>query len=108
MAEVVRVTEANTLEREVEQALRSMVRRHGGYCLKWVSPGNSGVPDRIILLPRGGIIFAETKKPKGGRPSALQIVWSDRLAALGFSHRFIYSKQDVFELETEIERRERH
>lgn len=72
------------LEKEIERAMRDMVERHGGLCLKWVCPGWSGVPDRIILLPGGRVIFAEIKRPKGGRLSALQVWWRERLRGLGF------------------------
>ena len=47
------------LEKEIERALVDMVRQRRGYCHKWVCPGWSGVPDRIILLPGGRVIFAE-------------------------------------------------
>ena len=33
--------------------------------MKFVSPGNDGVPDRIIVLPGGGVIFVELKDTKG-------------------------------------------
>ena len=44
-----------TLEKDIERKLVDMVKRHGGLCLKWVCPGWSGVPDRIVLLPPGKI-----------------------------------------------------
>ena len=40
------------LEKEIERKLRLMVVKHGGLCLKWVCPGWSGVPDRIVLMPK--------------------------------------------------------
>lgn len=87
------------LEREIEGKLRQMVERHGGMCLKWVCPGWSGVPDRIILLPGGRIIFAETKRPKGGRLSKLQEWWARTLRALGFHYVVIWNLVDVETLE---------
>lgn len=50
-------------EKQIEQQLVSAVRRMGGICPKWVSPGLDGVPDRIILLPGGHMAFAELKAP---------------------------------------------
>lgn len=91
-----------TLEKEVESKLVAMVRRHGGKCPKWVSPGWAGVPDRIILLPRGRVIFVETKRPKGGRPSALQKRWRKWLTELGFDHYFVYTPEQVDWLELVI------
>lgn len=50
-------------EKEIEQALVRAVRLRGGLCPKWTSPGMDGVPDRIVLLPRGKMAFVETKAP---------------------------------------------
>lgn len=33
--------------------------------MKFVSPGNDGVPDRIVVLPGGGVIFIELKSTQG-------------------------------------------
>lgn len=78
------------LEKEIEAKLRRMVEGAGGRCLKWVCPGWSGVPDRIVLLPGGRVAFVETKRPKGGRLSALQIKWAEWLVELGFSYWCIW------------------
>ena len=83
------------LERDIEQKLRRMVERRGGWCLKWVCPGWAGVPDRIILLPGGRVIFAETKRPKGGRLSKLQEKWRDWLTELGFRYWQIWDGDDL-------------
>lgn len=89
------------LEKEVERALRLMVERHGGLCLKWVCPGWSGVPDRIILLPGGRVIFAELKRPEGGRLSVLQTWWQHRLRSLGFTSVVVSNLSAVEALEKE-------
>ena len=51
-------------EKEIEKRLVAEVKRNGGICPKFVSPGYSGMPDRIILLPKGKIAFAELKAPR--------------------------------------------
>jgi hypothetical protein len=89
----------STLEKEVEQKLRRMVQARGGLCLKWVCPGWAGVPDRILLLPRGRVIFVELKRPKGGIVSPLQKWWRSKLLQLGFDHYFIYNTEDVQDLD---------
>ena len=76
----------STLEKDIEKKLREMIEEHGGKCVKWVCPGWVGVPDRLVLLPGGRIHFVETKRPKGGRYSAMQDKWRDWLHALGFSY----------------------
>lgn len=83
------------LEKDIEKKLRLMVERHGGLCLKWVCPGWSGVPDRIILLPGGHILFAETKRPKGGKVEKLQQWWRKKLNGLGFKAYIVWSEEDV-------------
>lgn len=87
-----------TLEKDIERKLVKAVESRGGYCFKWVCPGMAGVPDRIILLPGPGIIFAETKKPKGGKLSALQIYIGKLLTRLGFDYRVLWSEKDILAL----------
>ena len=65
----------NPLEKEIEGKLRKAVKVRGGACLKWVCPGWSGVPDRIVLLPGGRVLFVETKRPQGATLARLQEWW---------------------------------
>jgi hypothetical protein len=85
------------LEKEIERKLVDLVKKYGGRCEKWVCPGWSGVPDRIVILPGGTVMFVETKRPKGGRYSALQDKWRDWLTALGCHY---YRIKDVEQLAT--------
>ncbi len=55
--------EEDMQEKTIEAKLKKYVEVIGCRCLKFVSPGFTGVPDRIILLPGGKIIFAELKSP---------------------------------------------
>lgn len=48
-------------EKATEKFLRDEVKRLGGRSYKWVSPGCSGVPDRIVILPGERIFFVELK-----------------------------------------------
>lgn len=83
------------LERDIEAKLTRKVRQYGGVCLKWVCPGWAGVPDRIVLLPGGKVVFVELKRPQGGRLSDLQKWWAKRLIDMGFEHWTIWSKEDL-------------
>lgn len=38
-------------EKRIEQRLVRNAEARGGRAFKWVSPGVSGVPDRLVLLP---------------------------------------------------------
>lgn len=85
------------LEKDIEKRLVREVKKLGGLCLKWVSPGNSGVPDRIVLMPGGKAIFVELKRPEG-REEALQRYWKATLEALGFDCYTIYDYTEMQEL----------
>ena len=52
-------------ESEIEGRLRDGVKRLGGKAFKFVSPGNAGVPDRLVVLPGGKTIFADLKTDTG-------------------------------------------
>ena len=93
------ITDRNVLEKDIEEKLRKMVESHGGKCLKWVCPGWSGVPDRIVLLPGGRIIFVETKRPKGGKLSKMQEKWAEWLDGMDFMVTVAWSEADVWALE---------
>ena len=50
------------MEKTYEQKLKTRVERECfGLCLKLVTPGFTGIPDRLILLPIGRVVFVETK-----------------------------------------------
>lgn len=58
-------------EKTIEEYLRDQVKAIGGKAYKFVSPRNAGVPDRLVCLPGGKVIFVELKAP-GKKPTALQ------------------------------------
>lgn len=73
------------LEKEVEKYLCRQVKNElFGWALKFVSPGQNGVPDRIVLIPQGKIYFIETKAPNK-KLRKLQCYVRDKIRALGFS-----------------------
>lgn len=75
-------------EREIEKILVAEVKRLGGRAYKWVSPGNDGVPDRIVIFPQRPPVFVELKKDTG-RLSPLQKSQITRLEALGQDVRVV-------------------
>ena len=78
-------------EKEIEKTLISRVRKSGGLCLKFVSPGWDGAPDRLCLLPGGRLFFTELKRP-GGKMRPLQERRRKQLEELGFEVVLIDSK----------------
>lgn len=53
------------LESTIERHLVNGIKKLGGLCFKFESPGNPGVPDRIIITPTGKVIFVELKSETG-------------------------------------------
>ena len=58
-------------EKQLEHLFLMEVKSVGGLALKFVSPGFSGVPDRLVLIPDGKVAFVEVKAP-GQHPRPLQ------------------------------------
>lgn len=80
-------------ESEIEKLLVREVKRKGGEAYKFTSPGRSGVPDRLVLMPIPvecqGVIaryikFIELKAP-GKKPRPIQVREMERLRKLGFA-----------------------
>lgn len=69
-------------EKTTERYLSREVKARGGQSYKWVSPGCSGVPDRIVILPGGKIFFVELKS-EGKTSTKLQQKRQTELRALG-------------------------
>jgi hypothetical protein len=85
------------LEKDIEKKLKKEVEKFNGMCLKFSIPGRAGMPDRIVLLPGGRIVFVELKRPgKNLRP--LQKKRFKQLRDLGFRAVKIDSVKSVGEL----------
>lgn len=69
-------------EKDIEKILVAEVKKLGGRAYKWTSPGNDGVPDRIVIFPGRAPVFVELKTDTG-KLSQLQKVQIDRLQQLG-------------------------
>lgn len=70
------------LESKIERKLRIQVKAIGGKAFKFSSPGNNGLPDRLVLY-RGKSYFVETKKP-GENLRPLQRAVKRQFKKLGF------------------------
>ena len=89
-----------TREKEIEQYLKRRVEGMGGLCWKFVSPGTSGVPDRIVIY-NGMICFVELKTEKGSE-ALLQEYRKAQLTKHGMRSYVIHSKLEVDILCTEL------
>ncbi|QAA31232.1 VRR-NUC domain-containing protein [Clostridium manihotivorum] len=88
-------------ESTIEKRLKKEIELIGGKALKFVSPGVSGVPDRIVLLPHGRIVFVELKAP-GEKPRKIQEYRARELRDLGFEVKVIDSIEKVKEFVGEL------
>lgn len=89
------------LEKEIEQYLRKEIKKHKGMALKFVTPGFSGVMDRIILMPEGKIFFAEIKAP-GKKLRSRQVYVKELFENLGLKIYKIDSKEQAKKLIDEV------
>lgn len=81
-------------ESEIEKILVDGIRKLGGRAFKWVSPGNDGVPDRIVVLPGYPAIFVEMKTVTG-KLTSLQRIQIDRLQKMGQDVRVLYGEKET-------------
>ena len=91
-------------EASIEQGLRRKLQRLGCLFYKWVSPGNNGVPDRIVITPDGSVIFVELKTDSN-ELSPDQRVQIRRLTRNHARVAVIYGKQDADDFVKTIEKR---
>lgn len=95
--------EVRKIEKDIEKKLVEKVKSRGGIAPKWVSPGYSGVPDRLIFLPRGKFGLVETKAP-GEKPRALQKSRHRLLRRLGFKVYVVDGVEVIDRILDEIEK----
>jgi hypothetical protein len=89
-------------ESKLEQWAREQAQKRGCKLVKWVSPGNAGVPDRIFIGRMGFIVFLEFKAPKG-TVSLLQQWWLGFLTKMGFKATTIDTKEQFLAILIEEE-----
>lgn len=91
-------------EKNTEAYLGGEIKKLGGTAYKFISPGQTGVPDRMCCLPGGRIFFAELKS-EGKKSTPKQRQQQLRLRALGFS---VYADIDTKAKVREVLEREVH
>lgn len=85
----------------IEEKLTKAVKQNGGVCWKFTSPGTAGVPDRIVLMPKGNIAFVEVKAP-GEKPRPLQLSRHRLLRQLGFQVYVLDALEDIDKIILEV------
>lgn len=94
-------------ESQIEARLIKMVRNLGGLCYKFVSPGNPGVPDRLLILPGGRVIFIELKT-EVGRLAHIQEWQLDEMRKRGADVRVLKGLEQVKQFVEEVRPNEVH
>ena len=82
------------LEKQIEAALVARVKALNGTAEKFTSPNRRSVPDRLVTLPGGRVIFCEVKRP-GGKPTDAQLRDHEKRRLLGADVRVIDSIEQV-------------
>lgn len=84
-------------EKILEQKLVKEIKSKKGLCLKLSCPGFAGMPDRLLLFPKGKLAFVEVKR-KGQKPRPLQISRHKFLKKLGFKVFILDDKNQIEEI----------
>ncbi|MCU7522515.1 MAG: VRR-NUC domain-containing protein [Ignavibacteria bacterium] len=95
--------ELGKLEKDIEKKFVKAVENAGGIAPKFISPGTSGMPDRLAIFPGGFIFPVETKKPKGGRLSARQRLMHKKLKDLDVRVWLVCTEQLIQEFMAYVE-----
>lgn len=94
-------------ESTIEARLVREVKKRGGLCYKFTSPGNPGVPDRIILLPGGRTVYAELKT-EIGRLARIQQWQIQQMRERGADVRVLKGLDQVLAFLEEVDANEVH
>ena len=82
------------LEKDIEKELIKRVKELGGMAEKFTSPAKRSVPDRLVTLPGGRIIFVELKA-HGKKPTPAQLRDHNKRIKLGCDVRVIDSMEGI-------------
>ena len=88
-------------EKYLEKRLREEIRKAGGLAIKFTSPYFTGMPDRLVLMPKGRIWFVEVKST-GKKLKDIQDAQAKKLQELGFNARLVDSKATLDSLIEEV------
>lgn len=89
-------------EKTLEGKLVKSVKALGGIAPKFVSPNFDGMPDRLVLLPKGKIAFVEVKR-NNEKPRPLQTARHNLLEGLGFKVFILDKESQIKEILDEIQ-----
>lgn len=88
---------ADVSEKAIERYLVDQAKQNGSLCLKYSNPNMVGYPDRLLVLPGGGVVWVELKS-KGRKPAKIQQIRIAELIGMGHLVKVIDNKADIDEL----------
>ncbi len=88
---------AEVSEKAIEKYLIEQAEANGLLCLKYSNPNMVGYPDRLLVLPGGGVVWVELKS-KGRKPTKIQQIRMSELTGMGHLVKVIDNKADIDEL----------
>ena len=86
---------SNPLERNLEKQLVRRVKALGGFAPKSVWPGETGGPDRCVMMPDGWLCWVEMKRPTGGVKSKRQVYIHEVLTDLQQHVVTLWTQEDI-------------
>lgn len=89
------------IESKIEKKFRKHVELHGGKSFKFVSPGITGVPDQLVIMPPNRFALFEIKAI-GGAPSPMQKYIHRELAKLGVTVYVPYTIEEAIDMFNEV------
>lgn len=92
-------------ESTIEARLVREVKKRGGLCYKFTSPGSPVVPDRIVILPGGVTVYVELKT-EIGRLAKIQKWQIEELRKRGATVRVLKGMDQVLAFLEEVDRGE--
>lgn len=88
---------ADVSEKSIERYLVEQAKQNGLLCLKYSNPNMVGYPDRLLVLPGGGVVWVELKS-KGRKPTKIQQIRMSELTGMGHWIEVIDNKADIDKL----------
>lgn len=92
-------------ESTIEARLVREVKKRGGLCYKFTSPGSPGVPDRIVILPGGITVYVELKT-EVGRLANIQKWQISEIQKRGATVRVLKGMEQVLAFLEEVDKGE--
>lgn len=83
-------------ESNLEKRFVKKVQELGGWAIKMNPVGLRGIPDRLVLLPEGVLVWVELKTDTG-RPSKIQLAVHRKLERLGQTVDIVQGRRGVDE-----------